>query len=155
MSNNKLIIYGTIETWEFDSWISEFNKIHPGIKVEYSRKYVYGTPPPMSTQIKHDLSNTGSSADIIFSAISPHLQMQNQDLFQSYKSNGRKNIPESLKDSDGFWTSVILLPTMQIYNNENIEKNDVPTRSKDLLQDRWKNRISIHDITLGLSLIHI
>ena len=149
MSNNKLIIYGTIETWEFDSWISEFNKIHPGINIEYSRKYVYGTPPPMSTQIKHDLSNTGSSADIIFSAISPHLQMQNQDLFQSYKSNGRKNIPESLKDSDGFWTSVILLPTMQIYNNENVEKNDVPTRSKDLLQDRWKNRISIHDITLG------
>ena len=56
MSNDKLIIYGTIETWEFDSWIKEFNKIHPGIKIEYFRKYVYGTPPPMYNQIQKDLS---------------------------------------------------------------------------------------------------
>lgn len=149
MSNNKLIIYGTIETWEFDSWIIGFNKVHPNIKIEYLRKYVYGTPPPMSTQITHDLSNTGSSADIVLSAISPHLQMQNQDLFQVYNSPERRNIPESFKDSEGFWTSVVLLPTMQIYNRELIGVDEVPKSSKDLLDNRWKNRISIHDITLG------
>ncbi len=149
MSNDKLIIYGTIETWEFDSWIKEFNKIHPNIKIEYSRKYVYGTPPPMYNQIQTELSENNSSADIVFSAISPHLQMQNHDLFQSYETTERKNIPDSLKDSDGFWTSVILLPTIQIYNNQQVEKNDIPTCSKDLLQDKWKDRISIHDITLG------
>ena len=149
MSNDKLIIYGTIETWEFDSWIKEFNKIHPGIKIEYFRKYVYGTPPPMYKQIQKDLSENDSSADIIFSAISPHLQMHTEGLFQSYETIERQNIPNSLKDSDGFWTSVILLPTMQIYNNQQVEKNDVPTCSNDLLQDKWKNRISVHDITLG------
>jgi len=149
LSNDKLIIYGTIETWEFDSWINEFNKIHSDIKIEYSRKYVYGTPPPMYNQIQKDLSENGSSADIVFSAISPHLQMQTEDLFQSYETIERKNIPDSLKDSDGFWTSVILLPTIQIYNNQQVEKNDIPTCSKDLLQDKWKDRISIHDITLG------
>ena len=95
----KIIIYGTIETWEFNSWINGFNKIHPDIKIEYSRKYVYGTPPPMSNQIKQDLSETGSSADIILSAISPHLQMLNQDLFQVYDSKERRNISKSFKDS--------------------------------------------------------
>ena len=110
---HKVIIYGTIETWEFDSWIIGFNKIYPDIKIEYSRKYVYGTPPPMSNQIKQDLSETGSSADIVFSAISPHLQMLNQDLFQVYDSKERRNISESFKDSEGLWTSVVLLPTIQ------------------------------------------
>ena len=97
---HKVIIYGTIETWEFDSWIIGFNKIYPDIKIEYSRKYVYGTPPPMSNQIKQDLSETGSSADIVFSAISPHLQMLNQDLFQVYDSKERRNISESFKERE-------------------------------------------------------
>ena len=145
----KIIIYGTIETWEFNSWINGFNKIHPDIKIEYSRKYVYGTPPPMSNQIKQDLSETGSSADIILSAISPHLQMLNQDLFQVYDSKERRNISKSFKDSEGLWTSVVLLPTIQIYNSDLIDKHDIPTSSENLLENRWKNRISIHDVSLG------
>lgn len=149
MNNKKIIIYGTIEVWEFESWIDGFNKIHPNVEVEYFRKYVFGTPPPMSQKIKQDLNEKGSSADIVLSAISPHLQMLNQDLFYPYNSRERRNISDSLKDSEGFWTSVVLLPVIQIYNTDLVDKNELPKSHIDLLTPRWKNKLSIHDVTLG------
>ena len=147
MNKTFLTIYGTIEPWEFIHWQNEFNKLYPDIAINYHREYVYGTPPPMAKKIKHELDDRGQSADLILSAISPHLQMKN--FFYSYKSPERDNIPSDFKDEHGYWTSVVLLPTIQVYNTDLLGNDNLPRNLDDLSNSEFFSKISTHDITLG------
>jgi hypothetical protein len=47
----RVLVYGTVELDEFSGWKDAFEKKYPGVKVEYKRKYVPGTPPPMAKEI--------------------------------------------------------------------------------------------------------
>ncbi|HIC76295.1 MAG TPA: hypothetical protein EYO89_00335 [Candidatus Dadabacteria bacterium] len=147
MNKTFLTIYGTIEPWEFIHWQNEFNKLYPDIAINYHREYVYGTPPPMAKKIKHELDSKGKSADLILSAISPHLQMKN--LFYPYKSPERTNIHSDFKDEHGCWTSVVLLPTIQVYNADLLLNDNLPHTLDDLANVEFSSKLSIHDITLG------
>jgi ABC-type Fe3+ transport system substrate-binding protein len=101
----------------------------------------------MARKIKHELDDKGQSADLILSAISPHLQMKN--FFYPYKSSERNNIPSDFKDEHGYWTSVVLLPTIQVYNANLLGDENLPHNLDDLSNSEFFSKISTHDITLG------
>ena len=55
-------------------------------------------------------------------------------------------IPEDLKDSKGYWTSVYVNSIVLGYNKNLVKKEDLPRTYEDLLLSRWKGRkISIDD----------
>jgi ABC-type Fe3+ transport system substrate-binding protein len=63
-----------------------------------------------------------------------------------YVSPERKMIPEDLKDSKGYWTSVYVNSVVLGYNKNLVKKENLPRTYDDLLQPLWKGRkISIDD----------
>ena len=55
-------------------------------------------------------------------------------------------IPEDLKDSNGYWTSVYVNSIVLGYNKNLVKKEDLPRTYEDLLLSRWKGgKISIDD----------
>jgi ABC-type Fe3+ transport system substrate-binding protein len=74
------------------------------------------------------------------------LPLMEAGLLAAYNSPERKMIPEDLKDSKGYWTSVYVNSIVLGYNKNLVKKEDVPKTYEDLLQPRWKGRkISIDD----------
>ena len=144
----KLILYGTVEVWEMEPWLEVFRRKYPFLETSYRREYVNGTPPPMGEKIRMELI-TGASADIVMSAISPHLQLQDLGLFGSYMSPERKNIPGGFKDTKGYWTSILLLPTILAYNPNLVKEGDIPSTIEALANSKWDKAIALHDVTLG------
>ncbi|HEY7165741.1 MAG TPA: extracellular solute-binding protein [Candidatus Binatia bacterium] len=67
-------------------------------------------------------------------------------LLAPYNSPERKMIPDDLKDSKGYWTSVYVNSIVLGFNKNLVRKEDVPKTYEDLLLPRWKGRkISIDD----------
>ena len=74
------------------------------------------------------------------------LPLMESNLLAPYNSAERKMIPDDLKDSKGYWTSVYVNSIVLGYNRNLVKKEDLPRTYEDLLQSRWKGRkISIDD----------
>ncbi|MFB3043588.1 MAG: ABC transporter substrate-binding protein [Nitrososphaerales archaeon] len=145
----RLTIYGTVETDEMEPWLRVFNQKYPFLKLSYQREYVYGSPPPMTKRIQGELGAGGESADLVLSAISPHLQMHHLGMFKPYLSPERKNIPQEYREQEGYWTSILLLPTILAYNSKIVKKRYLPETIEELVDGVWSESIALHDVTLG------
>jgi ABC-type Fe3+ transport system substrate-binding protein len=74
------------------------------------------------------------------------LPLMESGLLAAYSSPERKMIPEDLKDSKGYWTSVYVNSIVLGYNKNLVKQEDLPRTYEDLLLSRWKGRkISIDD----------
>ena len=74
------------------------------------------------------------------------LPLMESNLIAPYNSPERKMIPEDLKDSKDYWTSVYVNSIVLGYNRNLVKKEALPRTYDDLLQPRWKGRkISLDD----------
>ncbi len=144
-----LIVYGTVEKDEFRSWGEAFESRFPDITIDYRREYVYGSPPPMAKRIMEEMESGAETADVVIASVPPLLQMQELNLLSSYKSPESDFYSPELVQKDGFWNSIISLPTVQIYNTDLLDKEELPTSVFDLTDPRWKDGIAVHDVNLG------
>ncbi len=145
----RLIVYGTVETDEFRSWGEAFESRFPDITIDYRREYVYGSPPPMAKKIMEEAGSGAETADVVIASIPPLLQMQELNLLSAYKSPESAFYSPELVQKDGFWNSIISLPTVQIYNTDLLDREELPTSLFDLTDPRWKDVIAVHDVNLG------
>jgi len=123
-----LKIYGTVEAWEIKSWLKLFHESF-NINIRYEREYVYKNPPIMAKRILNEINNNEKSADVV--------------------SDNRNNIPVDFMDDLGYWTSILLLPTIQIFNQKELNSNQIPQTINDLNNEFLKEKISLHDPTYG------
>ena len=68
-----------------------------------------------------------------------------KNLLLKYEPPERKNIPEELKDRDGFYTSLYLAVHALAYNTRLVPKNDLPRSYDDLLDPKWKGKLGVED----------
>ena len=74
------------------------------------------------------------------------LPLMELGLIAPYASPERKMIPEDLKDTKGYWTSVYVNSVVLGYNKNQVKKEILPLSYEDLLLPRWKGRkISLDD----------
>ncbi len=66
-------------------------------------------------------------------------------LLLQYDPPERKNIPDEMKDRDGFYTSLYLAVHALVYNTRLVPKNDLPRSYDDLLDPKWKGKLGLED----------
>ena len=66
-------------------------------------------------------------------------------LLLQYDPPERKNIPDEMKDRDGFYTSLYLAVHALAYNTRSVPKNDLPRSYDDLLDPKWKGKLGLED----------
>ena len=64
-------------------------------------------------------------------------------LLLKYEPPERKNIPDELKDRDGFYTSLYLAVHVPAYNTRLLAKNDLPRSYDVLLEPKWKGKFGL------------
>ena len=68
-----------------------------------------------------------------------------KNLLLKYDSPERKQIPDELKDRDGFYTSLYMAVHALAYNPRLVAKNELPGSYDDLLNPKWKDKLGLED----------
>jgi len=145
----KLTVYGTVEIDEFSGWKESFEKKYPFIETDYKREYVYGTPPPMAKKIIDEMKEGKETADAVIAATPLMIQMKDLKLLLPTKLAEGSAYPRQARQPQGYWTPLVSIPMIQVYNPNLVRKEDLPTSSLDLTSPRWKGAIVSHDLRLG------
>lgn len=68
-----------------------------------------------------------------------------KNLLLKYDSPERKQIPDELKDRDGFYTALYMFLHVTAYNTKMVPKNELPRSYDDLLNPKWKDKLGLED----------
>ena len=66
-------------------------------------------------------------------------------LLLRYDSPERKQIPDELKDRDGFYSALYMFLHVTAYNTRIVSKTELPRSYDDLLDPRWKGKLALED----------
>ena len=145
----RVLVYGTVEPNEFEGWAAAFEKKYPGIKVEFQRRYVPGTPPPMAKAIMDESAAGKETADVVIVAVPPLLQFKGLGLLAKAKLKEASAYKEAVRQSEGYWFPLVSIPMVQAYNPQTVAKKDLPKTAMDLTDAKWRAAIVSHDLTVG------
>jgi iron(III) transport system substrate-binding protein len=145
----RVLVYGTVELDEFSGWKESFEKKYPGIEVEYKRKYVPGTPPPMAKEIMEETKAGKETADAVIVAVPPLLQFRGLNLLSKAKPKELAAYPQEVRQPEGYWFPIVSIGMVQVYNPKLVTKAELPRTSLDLTAPKWKDAIVTHDLTVG------
>ena len=68
-----------------------------------------------------------------------------KNLLLKYDSPERKQIPDELKDRDGFYTALYMFLHVTAYNTKLVSKSELPHSYDDLLNPKWKDKLGLED----------
>jgi len=68
-----------------------------------------------------------------------------KNLLLKYDSPERKQIPDELKDRDGFYTALYMFLHVTAYNTRMVPKSDLPRSYDYLLNPKWKDKLGLED----------
>ena len=144
-----MLVYGTVEVDEFAGWKESFEKKYPDVKVEYKRKYVPGTPPPMAKEILEEAEAGKETADAVIVAVPVLLQFRGLNLLAKTKLKEAAAYPKGVRQPEGYWFPIVSIPMIQVYNPKLVAKTELPRTAMDLTSPKWKDAIVTHDPSLG------
>ena len=142
---DSLTIYSTIDPEDFEVWQDAFNEKYPDVAVNY----VQGWPGAIYSRMTSERDAGEPTADVVMISLSLQLVLQEEGFLEAYESSEASAYPDIYKDPDGYWTTVVLLPMLQVRNTDLVPDNEVPTTIDELVDPKWKGKATIHDLTLG------
>jgi len=145
----RVLVYGTVELGEFAGWKKSFEKKYPDIEVEYKRKYVPGTPPPMAKEIMEETEARKETADAVIVAVPPLMQFRGLNLLSKGTQKESAAYPQEVRQPEGYWFPIVSIGMIQVYNPKLVAKSELPKTAMDLTDLKWKDAIVTHDLTVG------
>ncbi|MDP6641698.1 MAG: extracellular solute-binding protein, partial [Nitrososphaerales archaeon] len=142
---DSLTIYSTIDPEDFEVWQDAFNEKYPDVAVNY----VQGWPGAIYSRMTSERDAGEPTADVVMISLSLQLVLQEEGFLEAYESSEASAYPDIYKDPDGYWTTVVLLPMLQVRNTDLVPDNEVPTTIDELVDPKWNGKATIHDLTLG------
>jgi iron(III) transport system substrate-binding protein len=122
-----------------------------------SVKAVYDTEEAKSTGLANRLLAEKSSpqADVFWSGESVRtLILKKNGILAPYKSPSAESIANSFKDPDGYWTGFSARCRVLLYNTNLIKKEEAPKSVYDLVDPRWKGKVTLSDPRFGTMSFH-
>lgn len=146
----KVVWYTSVDVKVAESVKDEFLKLHPKIEVEVERsgsERVYQrVNQEHQSGIKHaDLVNTSDSTHFI--------TWKKEGMLAKYVPAGVENVPKEYRDPDGYYATWRATLCVMGYNTNLVPANEVPKGYKDLLDPKWKGKLTkAHPSYSGTSL---
>jgi iron(III) transport system substrate-binding protein len=138
-NERELVAYGTALAAQFDKFAEPFKRHYPFIKVQYSRT----TGEALTSKILREVAARQLSADVILINNYTHRIFMKKNIITSYTPPDAGNFPPGFIDKQGYWIGFYLVPYAITYNPRLIPKGGAPTSFDDLLQPKWKGRLSL------------
>jgi iron(III) transport system substrate-binding protein len=138
-NERELAVYGTALAAQFDKFVEPFRRRYPFIKAQYSRT----TGEALTSKILREVAAHQLSADVVLINNYTHRIFMKRNIITAYSPPGAANFPTGFVDKQGYWVGFYLVPYAITYNSKLVSKSDAPKSFDDLLQPRWKGRISL------------
>src|SRR5689334_13754754 len=138
-NERELSLYGTALVAQFDKFVEPFRRRYPFIKTQYSRT----TGEALTSKILREVSAHQLSADAVLINNYTHRIFSKRNIITPYMPPSGANFPAGFIDKQGYWVGFYLVPYAITYNSKLVSKNEAPKSFDDLLQPRWKGRISL------------
>lgn len=138
-NEREVVVYGTALAAQFDKFVEPFKQRFPFIKTQYSRT----TGEALTSKILREVSARQLSADVVLINNYTHRIFMKRNIITSYQPPTAANFPPGFIDKQGYWVGFYLVPYAITYNTQLVPRANAPKSFEDLLQPRWKGRISL------------
>lgn len=75
--------------------------------------------------------------------------LKKEEVIGRYDSPERKFIDERFKDKEGYWTDLYWYPVIVAYNTDLVSATEAPKSWDDLLQPKWKGKVTMPRDQIG------
>jgi iron(III) transport system substrate-binding protein len=133
----KLIWYTSTNVTESKPLVDDFEKLYPGIKGEIFRASGEKTLNRIVTEARAN----HSEFDIV--TISEVDALIDAKLLAPYRSPEAKSFIPEFKDPNGYWTAIYINYATIGYNPTLVSEKDAPKQWEDLLDPKWRGKLSI------------
>jgi iron(III) transport system substrate-binding protein len=136
----KVVVYGSVVPQAMEQLHKSFEKKY-GIKVDYWR----GSSTSVAERAQTEWRAGRPAFDVVESSWDVMLLMKNEGIFGRYIPPSSEGFPEQFKEKDARITPWRILPISILYNTDLVKSGNAPKTLDDLLNPKWKGKISIPD----------
>jgi ABC-type Fe3+ transport system substrate-binding protein len=133
--------YGSMNVDDASALIAGVNKKYPFMEIKRTR----AANAPILSKLEVEARARGLNADLIDLDGFYVAQALKRNYWIRYVSPELAAYPKELSDPAGRWSGFFLLPQVVIYNTNLVPAASAPKNYNDLLDSKWKSRLSIPD----------
>jgi iron(III) transport system substrate-binding protein len=135
----EVVFYTSLSLTDYPKILPHFEKSYPFIKTNTYR----ATPSGLFTRVDTEARAGRFAADVMGSAPVEMWQLKQRKLTAPYLSPERRALQPGAFDPEGFWQAFDVTPLVLALNTKQVPVNDAPRSYADLLQPRWKGKMSL------------
>ena len=137
--DGRLVVYSFTAVDQLQPLLEEFQKRYPFIKTEHYRANATGVFNKFATEAR-----AGQTlADVIDISAGEAHTLSETGRIDSYLSPNREGIPKDFMDDKGFWTAHYHFVLALGFNTQHIKPAEAPKSYEELLNPKWKGRLSL------------
>jgi iron(III) transport system substrate-binding protein len=134
----EVVFYASMNLGEANSMIAEFEKRYPSIKVKLNR----AGSEKLLTRILAEARAKRVAADVIQTVEFSMYILKRSGVLARHVPPSDSFYPKNFKD-EGFWTTVYYNPYVTAYNTRLVTPRTVPKTYDDLLDPKWKGKMTM------------
>ena len=138
----KVVLYGTVVPQAMESTFKSFENKY-GIKVEYWR----GSANAVTDRAVNEWRAGRPGYDVVEGNPGLNLVLKNEGAFAKFVPPASEKFAEQFKDKDSMMTAWRIIPISILYNTDTVKAADRPRSLDDLIDPKWKDKISIPNPT--------
>jgi ABC-type Fe3+ transport system substrate-binding protein len=135
----ELVFYTSLSLTDYPKIMPHFEKSYPFIKTNTYR----ATPSGVFTRVDTEARAGRSAVDVVGSAPVEMWQLKLRKLSTAYLSPERKALPSGSYDAEGYWQAFEVTPLVLAFNTKQVSVNEAPRSYQDLLNPKWKGKMSL------------
>jgi iron(III) transport system substrate-binding protein len=135
----EIVFYTSLSLTDYPKILPHFEKSYPFIKTNTYRS----TPSGVFTRVDTEARAGRHAVDVVGSASVEMWQLKQRKLSTAYLSPEQKALPPGSRDGDGYWQAFEITPLITAFNTKQVAAAEAPRTYQDLLNPKWKGRISL------------
>lgn len=135
----EIVFYTSLSLTDYPKILPHFERAYPFIKTNTFR----ATPSGLFTRTDTEARAGRFAVDVIGSAPVEMWQLKQRKLTTPYLSPERRALQPGSFDPEGFWQAFDITPLVLAFNMRQVAPADAPRSYADLLNPKWKGRMSL------------
>lgn len=135
----QVVVYTSMSLTDYPKVLGAFEQAYPFIKTSAYRS----TPSGVFRRVDTEARAGRFAADIVATAPVETWQVKLSQLSIPYAPPGREALFKGAFDGEGYWTAFDVTPIVLAFNTKMVSAQDAPKDYKDLLNPKWKGRMSL------------
>jgi iron(III) transport system substrate-binding protein len=138
-SEGQVVVYTSVSLTDYPKILAAFEQSYPYIKTNAFRS----TPSGVLRRADTEAKAGRHAVDIVATAPVETGQIKQLQLITPYLAPERTALFKGAFDPEGYWTAFDVTPIVLAFNTKLVAQQDAPKNYQDLLQPKWKGKMSL------------